>query len=73
MKWEKLGYSFEISKHLQTWQKSHAMMPIVLVKHDRLRVFFTTRHVDGQSRISYYDVDKTNPTKIIYIHKHIYV
>jgi hypothetical protein len=68
MKWEKLGYSFEISKHLQTWQKSHAMMPIVLVKHDRLRVFFTTRHVDGQSRISYYDVDKTNPTKIIYIH-----
>ena len=43
-------------------------MPVVIEKHDRLRVFYTTRHVDGQSRISYYDVEKINPTKILYVH-----
>jgi hypothetical protein len=68
MKWKKLGYSLELKVHKQEWQNSHAMMPVVLEKNDRLRVFYTTRHIDGKSRITYYDVDKLNPTKIIYIH-----
>ena len=68
MKWKKLGYSLELAKHKKEWQVSHAMMPVVLEKKDTLRVYYTTRHVDGQSRITYYDVDKINPIIILYIH-----
>ena len=68
MKWKKLGYSFELNNHKQNWQQSHAMMPVVLEQIDRLRVYYTTRHIDGKSRITFYDVDKKDPANILYVH-----
>lgn len=68
MNWKKLGYSFELNNHKNNWQNSHAMMPIVLDQSDRLRVYYTTRHIDGKSRITFYDVDKKDPTIILYVH-----
>lgn len=66
--WIKKGFSFDIENHKNKWQSSHAMMPVVLVENDYLRVYYTTRHIDGRSRICYYDTDKNNPSKILYIH-----
>lgn len=68
MKWKKLGYSFELSNYKQDWQQSHAMMPVVIELNDRLRIYYTTRHLDGKSRITFYDVDKANPNIILYVH-----
>lgn len=68
MTWEKLGFSLNLNVQKNEWQSSHAMMPVVLEKENCLRIFYTTRHVDGRSRITYYDVDKNDPTKIIYFH-----
>jgi hypothetical protein len=68
MNWRKLGYSFEFNTHKQIWQQSHAMMPVVLELDDRLRVYYTSRHIDGKSRITFYDADKNDPTKILYLH-----
>jgi len=68
MIWKKKGFSFEFGKNKNNWQKSHAMMPVVLELSEKLRVFYTTRHVDGRSRITYYDVNKNDPSEIIYVH-----
>jgi hypothetical protein len=68
--WEKLGFSLDLKDNKQDWQESHAMMPVVLEMENNLRVFYTTRHIDGKSRISYYDVSKDDPTRILYLHNH---
>ncbi len=68
MKWKKLGYSFKFADHKLDWQKSHTMMPVVLENATSLRIYYTTRHIDGKSRASFIDVDKSDPTKVLYVH-----
>ncbi len=68
MKWEKLGLIFDISNYDIPWLKSHAMMPLALELNDKIRVYFTGRHIDGRSRISFFDLKKDNPEEIIYVH-----
>lgn len=68
MKWKKLGLIFELSKHDIPWLQSHAMMPLALELNDKIRVYFTGRHIDGKSRISFFDLNKYNIEEVIYIH-----
>jgi len=68
MYWKKLGYSLDLSVQKNYWQKSHAIMPVAIELEDRIRVYYTTRHNDGKSRITFYDVNKQNPLDIIYSH-----
>lgn len=68
MNWKKLGLIFDLKKNKVDWLKSHAMMPLPLVLDDRIRVYYTGRHNDGKSRISFIDIDKKNLSNILYIH-----
>src|SRR5688572_20098705 len=68
MNWKKLGMVFDLMQQKPDWLKSHAMMPLPLEMNDRIRVYYTGRHVDGKSRVSFFDVNKSNPSEIIYIH-----
>lgn len=67
MGWEKLGLIFDIRMHTIPWLKSHALMPIPLLLKDKIRIFYTGRDFNGQSRISYIDVERQDPRKILYI------
>lgn len=68
MGWKKLGLIFDLKEHSIEWIQSHAMLPTPLLLEDRIRVYFTGRDKDGCSRISFVDMQREDPTKILYIH-----
>jgi len=68
MAWEKLGLIFDIKKYEIKWLKTHAMLPTPLLLDDRIRVYFTGRDEHDHSRISFVELKREDPTKIIYIH-----
>ncbi|MEQ9187351.1 MAG: hypothetical protein RLP15_06415 [Cryomorphaceae bacterium] len=68
MKWKKLGLVFDLTTHKPGWLKSHAMTPTPLELEDKIRVYYTGRDQNGQSRISFVDLDKKDPSKVIYVH-----
>ena len=47
---------------------SHAQVPFAYKHKDFLRVYFSSRDAQGQSRPTFIDVDYADPTKILYIH-----
>jgi hypothetical protein len=63
--WEKNGLIYNVSGEFE-WNKSHAQVPVVDVLSDRLRIFYATRNSQGKSNISFLEVDKKNPRKILY-------
>jgi predicted GH43/DUF377 family glycosyl hydrolase len=65
MRWKKLGQIFNPIEHSIDWLKSHSMVPTPLELEDRIRVFYAGRSHSGESKISYFDVDKDDPSKLI--------
>lgn len=71
--WEKLGNIFDPSAHAETlWTKQFAQSPSVLVFDDYVRVYFCSRPTPGPdglfvSYISYFDLDRTELTKVVSI------
>jgi hypothetical protein len=64
MRWVKQGLVFAPAGE-GGWINSHAQMPAVLVRDDRLRIFFSTRPSPGGSVPAFVDVDITDPTRIL--------
>lgn len=62
--WEKKGLIHKVNGHLD-WNKSHAQVPVADILLDRLRIYYASRNSQGISNISYIEVDKKNPQKII--------
>jgi len=67
MKWHKQGQIFNVSGENQ-WMNSHAQIPTVLVRKDALRIYFATRPQPNLSMTTFIDVDRQDPTQILYIH-----
>lgn len=65
--WIKKGNIYNVNGQFD-WNKSHAQVPVVDVLEDRIRVYYSTRDVLGRSNVSYIEVEKNNPEKIIYEH-----
>lgn len=68
MQLNKLGLVFDLEKNKPDWIKSHAMTPSPIVLEDKVRVYYSGRGQDSQSRVSYFDLDINDLSKIIYIH-----
>ncbi len=68
MIWRKLGMIFDVRRHNITWIKSHAMLPTPLLMEDVIRIFYTARDENGCSRITYADLDRKDPTRVVYAH-----
>jgi hypothetical protein len=66
MKWIKKGLLFQ-PKQSSTWMSSHAQVPTVLVKDDRLRIYFASRPKQNLSLTTYVDLDINNFSNILYI------
>src|SRR5436190_21451393 len=62
--WNKLGVIFNVNQNAN-WMLSHASFPKALLMQDRIRVFFSTRDNEQRGRITYFDVDIIDPTKVI--------
>jgi len=66
--WEKKGLIFNVNGEFE-WNKSLAQVPVVDILSDRLRIYYATRDSFGKSNVSYIEVDKDNPQRIIYKNK----
>jgi hypothetical protein len=66
--WRKIGQIFSLRTHGKPWMKSHAMLPSPLLKRTVIRVYFTTREQSGMSRMSFVDLDRADPTRIVHVH-----
>ena len=69
MTWIKKGNIFNTDSSM-LWSKSHAQVPIVeKLNTNVLRIYYSTRDLNNESSISFFDVNIDNPSKIIYVHK----
>lgn len=50
------------------WDYSHATLPVIDALDDKLRIYYSCRDRDNLSRVSFIDVEKDNPDKVIYVH-----
>lgn len=55
--------------HKDNGTSNRAQVPTVLTLTDRYRIYFSARDLQGKSFPLFIDVDKANPTKVIYCHK----
>lgn len=65
--WQKKGVIYKPDGTL-AHSRSHAQVPYAYKHKDFLRVYFSSRDDQGQSRPTFIDVDYDDPTKILYIH-----
>jgi hypothetical protein len=68
MRWQKRGNIFDPRAH-RDWAGTHAQVPTVLVKDEVLRIYYADRDSDGRSFTTYLDVERANPSRIVYQHK----
>ena len=66
MEWIKQGLIFQ-PDHDSHWMKSHAQVPTLLVKKDRVRVFFASRPKQNLSLTTFVDYDIDDFSKILYL------
>lgn len=65
-KWQKCGPIFNVNEN-SAWMHSHASFPKALVYPDKIRIYFTTRDKDQRGRVSFFDADINDPTKILHV------
>jgi predicted GH43/DUF377 family glycosyl hydrolase len=68
MKWKKQGIAFP-SRNTESSSTGLAQCPTALVLDDRIRVYYGSRLKDGTGAVFYLDLDKDNPSTIIYTHR----
>ena len=52
----------------KAWSRTHAQAPSAIDMQDRIRVYYGTRDADNRSRTSFFDVDRNDPTQLLYRH-----
>ena len=67
MVWVKKGLIFECAGGFE-WSRTHAQVPTALVLSDRIRLYYATRDDQSRSRTSFLDVDRSDPSKVLYVH-----
>jgi hypothetical protein len=68
MEWSKLGLIFKPETSYM-WSKTHAQVPTVDIFSNKIwRIYYSARDSGNQSRISYFDVEAGNPSRVLYRH-----
>lgn len=67
MEWIKMGIIEGLLENIG-WAKSHAQVPTLLLKEDRVRLYFATRPQQNMTLTTFCDLDLNDLTRIIYIH-----
>jgi hypothetical protein len=63
--WKKKGLIYNVGGTSE-WNKSHAQVPVADVLLDRIRIYYATRNLSGKSNVSFIEVDKKDPQKILF-------
>lgn len=65
--WRQLGVVFAPDGS-RDWSRSHAQAPAAIVLGERIRVYYGTRNAENRSRTSFFEVDRADPTRLLYVH-----
>ena len=66
--WVRKGRIFTTEDY-PDWAGTHAQVPTPLLYDDRIRVFYADRNSNGKSYTTYVDLDRADPSKVLYCHK----
>lgn len=50
------------------WSRTHAQAPAAILMGDRIRVYYGARNDENRSRTSFFEVDRGDPTRLLYVH-----
>jgi hypothetical protein len=67
MAWKQLGAVFKPDGGFE-WSRTHAQAPAAILMGDRIRVYYGTRNAENRSRTSFIELDRTDPTRLLYVH-----
>jgi len=65
--WEKGGLILKVSGEYG-WMNTHAQVPTPILLGEKIRIYFSTRTIQTESKTTFVDVDAKNPKKILYLH-----
>ena len=66
--WKKHGLIFNSNRNFD-WSRSHAQVPVIDNELEKCwRIYYSSRNDQGQSNISFIEVEKGNPKNILYSH-----
>lgn len=68
MGWLRCGRVFTTEQHPE-WAGTHAQVPTPLLLNDTIRIYYADREASGRSYMTYVDLDRRDPTKVIYYHQ----
>lgn len=63
--WSKISLIYNVDGKYD-WNTSHAQVPVADILSDRIRIYYATRNNEGKSNVSFIEVDKENPEKILF-------
>ena len=67
MPWIQRGVIFTPDSSKE-WSRTHAQAPSAIELEHGIRIYYGTRDAHNRSRTSFVDVDRNDPTRILYIH-----
>lgn len=67
MQWKQLGIVYA-TQGTHSWSQSHVQAPTAMEINGRIRVYFGTRNADNRSLTSFIEVDRADPTRVLYVH-----
>jgi predicted GH43/DUF377 family glycosyl hydrolase len=50
------------------WAASYATVPTAFVRRDSVRIYFASLDHEKRGRVGYIDVDRTEPSRVLYVH-----
>jgi len=65
--WKQLGVVFTPDAS-RDWSRSHAQAPAAILLGARIRIYYGTRNAENRSRTSFFEVDRADPTRLVYDH-----
>lgn len=69
MQWKKIGLIFRPDTRFK-WMQTHAALPVANhINGDIFRIYFSSRDKQNRSHIGYFEIDITNPLKILNVSK----
>ena len=66
--WQKKGMIYNVKGEFE-WNKSHAQVPVIDVLPGKLRIYYATRNTTGKSNTSFVEVDKNDPSILLFENK----
>jgi hypothetical protein len=67
MVWRQRGMVFRPDGKAD-WSRTHAQAPAAMLMGDRIRVYYGTRNAENRSRTSFFEVDRADPARLLYVH-----